>query len=194
MSTITIKQLSFAYPGQKPIFTDCNLDISSDWKLGLLGRNGRGKTSLIKALQGHFASQVTGELQLAHDLTISYVRQHYADNHGSLKEFADEHRLSYEDLLNLLRKLGMDRVTFTVPIEKMSMGQQKKVELAHSLAIPAQIHIWDEPLNYLDTYNQQQLIQVIKNFRPPLLFVEHDRHFIDAVAIQNIAVNPIGAN
>ena len=85
----------------------------------------------------------------------------------------------------------MDRATFTVPIEQMSMGQQKKVELARSLLTPAQLYIWDEPLNYLDTYNQQQLIQLVKDYRPPLLFVGHDQHFINAVASQQVPVTPL---
>ncbi len=48
------------------------------------------------------------------------------------------------------------------------MGQQKKVELARSLATPAHLYIWDEPLNYLDTYNQEQLIDLIQAYKPPL--------------------------
>lgn len=80
----------------------------------------------------------------------------------------------------------MERATFATPIEEMSMGQQKKVELARSLVEPAQLYLWDEPLNYLDLVNQDQLIRLIKDVRPPLLFVEHDRHFITEVATQEV--------
>ena len=86
----------------------------------------------------------------------------------------------------MLRKLGMARQTFETRIEDMSLGQQKKVELARSLVEPAQLYLWDEPLNYLDIYNQNQLIQLIKETRPPLLFIEHDAHFIAEVATQQI--------
>ena len=88
----------------------------------------------------------------------------------------------------MLRKLGMERKTFTTKIEDMSMGQQKKVELARSLVEPAQLYLWDEPLNYLDIENQDQLIQLIKDVRPPLLFIEHDRHFIDKVASSQVTL------
>ena len=84
-------------------------------------------------------------------LQISLVRQDYSSNHGLLRDFAKEHQLNYEQLLNTLFKLGLSRETFQVPIEQMSMGQQKRVELAKSLVEPAQLYIWDEPLNYLDT-------------------------------------------
>lgn len=68
------------------------------------------------------------------------------------------------------------------------MGQQKKVELARSLLTPAQLYLWDEPLNYLDTYNQAQLVQLVQEFKLPLLFIEHDRHFIDAVATKQVVI------
>lgn len=131
-----------------------------------------------------------GNITLAHGCQVSYVRQNYTDNHGQLTEFAQANHLKYDQFLNLLRKLGMERATFTVPIEQMSMGQQKKVELARSLATPANLYIWDEPLNYLDTYNQEQLIKLIKDYQPPLLFIEHDQHFIDQVASQKVNVFP----
>ena len=51
MENLTIRNLSFAYPGQAPLFDHCNLDLDGDWKLGLLGRNGRGKTTLMKILR-----------------------------------------------------------------------------------------------------------------------------------------------
>lgn len=82
----------------------------------------------------------------------------------------------------------MERATFNVPIEEMSMGQQKKIELARSLAESAHLYLWDEPLNYLDTYNQQQLIQLIQEKRPPILIVEHDQNFIKQIATKKIEI------
>ncbi|UNL41162.1 ATP-binding cassette domain-containing protein [Limosilactobacillus reuteri] len=57
MEPITINNLTFAYQGQEPLFNHCDLNISSDWKLGLLGRNGRGKTTLLKILQKQLSFQ-----------------------------------------------------------------------------------------------------------------------------------------
>lgn len=155
-------------------------------QVALVGPNGSGKSSLLKAITGHFAGKQSGAITLAHDLQISIVRQQYLDHHGSLAQFAHDNQLAEEDLLNLLRKLGMDRATFNVPIEKMSLGQQKKVELARSLAQPAQLYLWDEPLNYLDTYNQDQLIQLIQEYQPTMIVVEHDQHFLTQVTNQQI--------
>lgn len=156
--------------------------------MALLGVNGSGKSSLLRAIMGTFAGKVTGSINLSDQTTISLIRQDYSTNRGTLRQFANQYHLQLSMLLNILRKLGMERSTFAVPIQEMSMGQQKKVELARSLLTPAQLYLWDEPLNYLDTYNQAQLVQLVQEFKLPLLFVEHDRHFIDAVATKQVVI------
>lgn len=185
---LRLKDVSLAINHQS-LFDPLNLTIGNHDQVALIGQNGAGKSSLIRAIQGQFAGEINGHIEIAHGINISYVRQQ-ANNHGSLAHFAQQNQLSYQQLLTILRKLGMGRQTFNVPIEQMSMGQQKKVELARSLATPANFYIWDEPLNYLDIDNQDQLIQLIKEFQPPLLFIEHDQHFIDQVASQKITLFP----
>lgn len=66
------------------------------------------------------------------------------------------------------------------------MGQRKRVELAKSLATPAELFIWDEPLNYLDIFNQEQLEEMIKTTQPTMLLVEHDEVFLEQVATEVI--------
>lgn len=61
--------------------------------------------------------------------------------------------------------------------------------MARSLVEPAQLYLWDEPLNYLGLENQDQLIRLLQEVRPPLLFVEHDRHFIKAVVSQRVSLS-----
>lgn len=170
------------------MFHPISFEIKAHDQVVLAGNNGIGKSSLFHAILGNFPGKVNGKIELTHGVTVSLVRQKYQNNHGLLKEFAEDNHLSYEDLLNLLRKLGMERKTFTVPIEKMSLGQQKKVELARSLVQPAQLYLWDEPLNYLDTYNQEQIIGLIQEARPPMLIIEHDQHFINQVASHRIDI------
>lgn len=159
---------------------DLSLTVKQGECVLLTGGNGSGKSTLIKAILGQPVGQVSG--------TVSLVRQHYTDQRGSLTAYAHCNHLPVDQLLNTLKKLGMERASFTTPLDQLSMGQQKKVELARSLLTPAQLYIWDEPLNYLDTYNQGQLIQLIQTAHPAMLIIEHDQHFIAEVATKCVTI------
>ena len=71
----------------------------------------------------------------------------------------------------------------------LSAGQRKKLMLARSLCQPAHLYVWDEPLNYIDVLSRRQVEQLILQYRPTLLFVEHDRAFCRAVATRTL---PLG--
>lgn len=177
-------QLSY----ERPLFEPITFALRHKERLGIEGPNGSGKSSLIQAVFGQFAGQVTGNMQLAHNIKVSRVRQNYEDNQGTLALFAEEKGIAYQDLLSNLKKLGLERSVFHTPIEKMSMGQRKRVELAKSLATPADLFIWDEPLNYLDVFNQQQLAEVIALVEPTMVIVEHDRYFLDQVTTKQVVL------
>lgn len=184
---LTLDHVDIKLP-ERQLFTDLSLTVKQGECVLLTGNNGSGKSTLIKVLRGQPVGQVTGTINLAHGTTVSLVRQHYTDQHGSLTAYAHRNHLPVDQLLNTLRKLGMERPSFTTPINQLSMGQQKKVELARSLLTPAQLYIWDEPLNYLDTYNQEQLIRLIQAAHPTMLIIEHDQHFIDEVATKSVTI------
>ena len=136
-------------------------------------------------MSGNFGGKHSGFVQLPQGIKISIVRQIY-DNRGYLKDFATEHQLDYELFLSKLRKLGMERKQFTQKIETMSQGQQKKVELARSLSQEAELYLWDEPLNYLDVFNHEQIVQLLENSQLTMLLVEHDQDFIERISNQII--------
>lgn len=179
---LRVENLQLTY--EQPLFDPLNFTIEAGDRIGILGANGSGKSSLVAGLLGHFTGTVTGSVWMPQHLSISRVRQNYEDNRGTLTEFAESHRLDYQELLNNLKKLGVERNVFQTRIEDMSMGQRKRVELAKSLATPAELFIWDEPLNYLDVFNQNQLAEVIQLVQPTMLIIEHDRHFLDQVSTQ----------
>lgn len=71
------------------------------------------------------------------------------------------------------------------------MGQRKKVELSRSMLTAAELYLWDEPLNYLDIFNQEQIMQSIETYNPTLLFIEHDQYFSEKIATKTVALKKV---
>ncbi|AMV69861.1 ATPase component of ABC transporter with duplicated ATPase domain [Pediococcus damnosus] len=189
---LTVKKLTLQYQDtSQPLFEPISFDLKKGNCVGIVGPNGAGKSTLVRAILGDFTGKINGEIVQPQHLTISYVRQSYDDNRGTLQQFAEQQHLNYQEFLNNLHKLGLERNVFTTKIEHMSMGQQKKVELAKSLSIPAELYLWDEPLNYLDIFNQEQLETLITSVKPSMLIIEHDREFIKHVTTDVVELKTI---
>ena len=86
----------------------------------------------------------------------------------------------------MLQKLGFQREQFAKDIANFSAGQKKKVLIAQSIIEPAHLHIWDEPMNYIDVISRMQIEQLLLQFRPTVLFVEHDKMFCEKIATQTV--------
>lgn len=87
--------------------------------------------------------------------------------------------------------MDFERVQFDKRMEDFSEGQKKKVLLARSLCERAHLYVWDEPLNYIDIYTRMQIEQLILEYSPTMLFVEHDRMFRDRIATRTVEVGDI---
>lgn len=183
---IEAQHLSLKIAGND-LFKNLNLLIKNHSVVSLEGKNGSGKSTFIKLLLGK-QNEVgyQGKFVLTNGLTISYLPQDFTQYTGTLKHFAQKHKISYEELLSNLKKMGFPRSAFNTPIEEMSMGQQKRVALAKSLVELANLYLWDEPANYLDVFNQDQLIKLLKEVKPAMLLIEHDQYFIEQVASQRV--------
>ena len=134
---------------------------------------------------------MSGTLNHPNQNEWSLVKQNYEVNEGYLKDFCVTHSLDYQTFLSNLKKLGLERELFNNKIEQMSMGQRKKVEIAKSLTMEASFYLWDEPLNYLDIFNYEQLEEIILLTKPTMLFIEHDKAFIDTVSTKIIELERI---
>ncbi|MBO0455036.1 ribosomal protection-like ABC-F family protein [Candidatus Enterococcus murrayae] len=178
---IQVEDLALSY-FDRTLFSGKNFELLRGECLTIIGKNGSGKTSLIQALLGEFPGEITGVIQRVNGLTISRIRQNYESNQGTLEAFAEKEGLDYSQFLNNLRKLGMERQVFANRIQDMSMGQRKKVELAKSLSQTANLYIWDEPLNYLDVFNQKQILELLQRVKPTLILIEHDDYFVKKVS------------
>ena len=88
----------------------------------------------------------------------------------------------------ILRKLGFEREQFYKDISDFSGGQKKKVLIAKSLCEKAHLHIWDEPLNFIDVLSRMQIEELLLEFRPNILFVEHDNAFCENIASKTVCL------
>lgn len=173
---LQLKDFSLGYEKGKYLFQPVTVTVNQGEQVAIVGNNGVGKTTLMRYFlqPEHFFT--TGECYLAEELIISTVSQEIT-RMGTLKEFSETMQLDYTKVLTYLKKLGMERTAFETPIEKMSRGQQKKVELVKSILQKADLYLWDEPLNYLDLFAQEQLSESIEKAKPTMIFIEHDTLF-----------------
>ncbi|MBO7563812.1 MAG: ABC-F family ATP-binding cassette domain-containing protein [Clostridiales bacterium] len=194
---VETRDLSLQYKdAEKPVFTGLTFEIRNGERVFLKGRNGCGKTSLIKAIlesadetpgAGKEGAEdenllVNGMLLTAPHLKISYINQDTSHLHGDLRMHAFENGVDYSLFLAVLRQLSLEQVQFDKNIEDFSEGQKKKVLIATSLLQPAHLYIWDEPLNYVDVFSRMQLEKLISEYQPSMLIVEHDVRFREKMA------------
>lgn len=184
---VTLTDVGIRYGESSPLLEHLNLEICRGDRIALSGKNGCGKTSLMKLILGEDIPH-TGEVWTAGDLRISYISQDTSFLKGTLSELALRYGIDHSLLLTVLKKLGLERVQFEKEIEDYSEGQKKKVLLAKSLCEPAHLFLWDEPLNFIDIFSRMQLEDLLLAYKPAMLFVEHDRAFREKVATKIIDI------
>ena len=178
------RDICIAY-GDRTVCGPVSFAIHNRDRLALCGKNGCGKSSLLKLLTGQDIPH-TGTLSIGSGLVLSYVPQDAGELTGSLSAFAESSHINESTFKAILRKMGFERVQFEKTMQNFSEGQKKKVLLARSLCQQAHLYIWDEPLNYIDLYSRIQLEQLILDFQPTMIFVEHDRLFQEKIATEKV--------
>ncbi len=171
----------------KEICRPVSFAIQQGDRIVLDGKNGSGKTSLLKLLLGQ-SIEHSGTLAVGSGLILSYVPQDTSFLKGSLSEFAENSQIDETLFKAILRKMDFSRVQFEKKMEDYSAGQKKKVLIAKSLCERAHLYIWDEPLNYIDIYSRMQIESLIQEFCPTMILVEHDLAFRTAIATKAIPV------
>lgn len=152
--------------------------LSDGERLCLSGKNGCGKSTILKIIAGADISY-SGSIAKAPGLKISVLPQDTNGLSGTLDEFSERLGVDPELVRAILAKLGFSRKELIGRTENLSAGQKKKVLIAGSLATPANLYIWDEPLNFVDIISRIQLERLLGANTPTMLLAEHDRYFCE---------------
>ena len=188
MNLVTIEHLTKSYT-ERLLFDDTSFSINEGEKIGLIGVNGTGKSTLLKIVAG-LEDADSGSVVRGRSLYIRYLSQipEFAEGdtvlESVMRENAGETHYSSADEMqatakSMLNKLGItehDALTST-----LSGGQRKRVALASVLMSTADLLILDEPTNHLDSGMADWLEEYLKAFRGALLMITHDRYFLDSV-------------
>ena len=181
---VSVSDIAIFYDGNT-VCERVSFTVQRGDRVVLDGKNGSGKSSLLKLLVGE-PIEHSGMIQLGSGLVISYVPQDTSHLKGMLSDFADENHIDESLFKAILRKMDFERIQFEKDIQDFSGGQKKKVLIAKSLCEQAHLYVWDEPLNFIDVYSRMQIEQLIKEFSPTMVFVEHDSVFRETVATKTV--------
>ncbi len=181
---VSYSEVACCYDG-KVISETITFTIQQGERIALDGKNGSGKSSLLKLLIGE-SIEHTGTIERGSGLVISYVPQDTSHIKGRLSDYAQDNSLDESLFKAILRKMDFERIQFEKDMQDFSAGQKKKVLIAKSLCEQAHLYVWDEPLNYTDIYSRMQIEQLLKAFSPTMIFVEHDKAFRDTIATRII--------
>lgn len=181
---LEVKDFSVTY-GDKETDRKISFTLIQGRRVFLNGGNGSGKTSLLRTIMGEEVPH-TGQVRLASGLKLSYVPQSAMHLTGDPLSWAEKQGVNVTQFCTILRKLDFSRALLEGDMAQYSAGQQKKVLLAASLCHSAHLYLWDEPLNYIDLFSRMQLEELILQYRPTMLLVEHDRMFREKVGTDYI--------
>ncbi len=170
--------------GEKRIFANVSLTIERGDKVAFVGRNGEGKSTLVKCIMNEL--QHEGSLQLGHNVQIGYFAQNQASLlDGELTVFQTIDDVAKGEIRNKIRDLlgafmfGGEASTKKVKV--LSGGERTRLALLKLLLEPVNLLILDEPTNHLDLRTKDVLKQALKDFDGTLICVSHDRDFLDGL-------------
>lgn len=176
MNILNIEHISKIY-GEKKIFDDISYGIHEGDKIGIIGINGTGKTTLLKMIAG-LEEADEGQIVKQNGLQITYLPQNpeFPEGEAVLHYVMKDKEYEAEKMLN---KLGI--YDHDAPIRILSGGQKKRVALAKALLHPADVLILDEPTNHLDNEMVTWLEEFLIKWKGVVIMVTHDRYFLDRV-------------
>lgn len=187
MSMIKIENLTFSYPSSyDPIFEQVNFQLDTNWKLGFVGRNGRGKTTLLNLLMGKY--EYSGKISST--VTFDYFPYPVSDKERMTEEILQEICPLAEDWERMreLSYLDVDPEGLWRPFETLSNGEQTKVLLAALFLNENHFLLIDEPTNHLDASARERVSAYLAK-KKGFILVSHDRRFLDGCVDHILSIN-----
>ncbi len=187
MSMIKIENLTFSYPSSyDPIFEQVNFQLDTNWKLGFVGRNGRGKTTLLNLLMGKY--EYSGKISST--VTFDYFPYPVSDKERMTEEILQEICPLAEDWERMreLSYLDVDPEVLWRPFETLSNGEQTKVLLAALFLNENHFLLIDEPTNHLDASARERVSAYLAK-KKGFILVSHDRRFLDGCVDHILSIN-----
>ncbi len=192
MNLLTAEGLTISYSERK-LFEDASFYMDEGEKVGIIGVNGTGKSTLLRIMSGE-ENPDSGIITFANNTVISFLRQQ--ENFKSGQKILEyiTFGIKEDDIWGLEAKaksmlniLGIS--DYTQSVEQLSGGQKKKIALIRTLLLPADLLILDEPTNHLDNYMTEWLEGYLREYRGAVLMVTHDRYFLDSVVTRIVEID-----
>jgi len=191
---LTIEGLSMAF-GDKHLFSNISFEIKKGDRIALIGPNGIGKTTLLKILMNEL-TPISGRVREGVNLRTGYYDQaqdHLSENKTIFQELADTYpRLTQTEIRTVLGAFVFIGDDVYKPISALSGGERGRVALSKIMLAGANFLILDEPTNHLDLYSKEILEDALKEFTGTILYISHDRYFINHTATMVLEMEPTG--
>ena len=184
--------------GERPVYRGLSAQVLRGERIAVIGLNGAGKTTLLRLLAGELAPDA-GTVQLGHNVRLGYFAQHHTDQFDPsrtvLEEVArlvpDQPQSWVRGVLGAFLFSGDD---VDKPIAVLSGGERARVALARLLVLPSNFLLMDEPTNHLDLDSSEALIGALTGYEGTLLFVSHNRSFVNGLATHVWEVKDLGVD
>ncbi|AHF06566.1 ABC-F family ATP-binding cassette domain-containing protein [Desulfitobacterium metallireducens] len=178
---------------ERTLFRDVDLDLRRGDRVALLGKNGVGKTSLLKAISRKVTYQ--GEIRLGANVQLGYYSQEHEDLHlkGTIiDEIRGDSALKDPEIRSLLARFGFTGEEVFKLVSVLSGGEKSRLELAKLFLAQGNLLLLDEPTNHLDTQMRDVLEEALADYEGTLFIVSHDRYFLDRVVNKIAHLTPSG--
>ena len=193
MNILSLDKITKAY-GERKVFDEADFFLEDGEKVGIIGINGTGKSTLLKIMAG-LEQPDSGKVIRANHIVISYLKQQpdFRENETILKYVLREADMGHEQ--NNLESqaktmlMNLEITDINQKIGELSGGQKKRVSLVAALLEPADILVLDEPTNHIDNAMSDWLENYLKKYKGALIMVTHDRYFLDAVCNRIVEVD-----